>query len=97
MVDAEPGDPPGTDETKDEPVSLGEDVRVLHADRRELIDIEEASVVDLLAGHPPKCDSVSLLTQQLVEKVERPRVLRRPVEAADGLVEERLHLGRLPQ
>ena len=93
MVDAEPGDPPGTDETKDEPVRVGEDIRVLHADGRELIDVEEASVVDLLPGHPPKRDPVRLLSQQLVEEVERSRILGRPVEAADGLVEERLDLG----
>jgi hypothetical protein len=93
VVDAESGDPPGPDETKDEPMSLGEDVRVLHADGRELIDVEEASVVDLLPGHPPKCDPVSLLGQQLVEEVEGSRILGRPVEAADGLVKERLDLG----
>ena len=63
MVDTEPGHLASADETKDEAVSLGEDVGVLHADGGELVDVKEAPVIDLVAGHPPERDPVRLLAQ----------------------------------
>jgi hypothetical protein len=53
--------PVRTDETKNEAVRLGKDVRVLHADGGQLIDVEEAPVVDFLAGYAPEGDPVGLL------------------------------------
>ncbi len=93
MVDPKPGDLSGADEPEDEAVRLGEDFGVLHANGGQFVDVEEATVVDLLAGHAPESDPVRLLAQQLVEQIERARIVRRAVEVPYGLIEERLHLG----
>jgi hypothetical protein len=80
MVDPEPGHPSRADEPEDEAVRLGEDFGVLHANDGQLVDVEEATVVDLLAGHPPESEPVRLLAQELVEQIERARIGRRAVE-----------------
>ena len=93
VVDPEPGHLSRADETKDEAVRFGKDVRVLHADGGQLIDVEEAPVVDFLAGDAPEGDPVGLLAQQPVEEIERAGIVRPAVEAADVLLDEGPHLG----
>ena len=93
MVDPKPGDLSGADEPEDEPVRLGEDFGVLHANGGQFVDVEEATVVDLLAGHAPESDPVCLLAQQLVEQIERAQIVRRAVEVPYGLIKERPYLG----
>ena len=63
MVDAEPGHLSRADEAEDEAVRLGEDLRVFHADRGELIDVEEAPVIDFLTSNAPEGYPVGLLAQ----------------------------------
>ena len=97
MVDPEPGHPSGADEPEDEAVRLGEDFGVLHANGGQLVDVEEATVIDFLARHAPEREPVRLLAQEVVEQIERARIGRRAVEAPQGLIEERPHLGYLTQ
>ena len=86
MVDAEPGDDALADEAKDEPVRLREDAWVLGADGRQLVDVEEAPVVDLFPRHPPVGESVHLVVDEAVQEIEAPRV-------AGGAIEESHVLG----
>jgi len=50
-------------------VRIGEDTRVFHAERGELVQVEEASVVDLVSCHAPRGESVVLVEEKRVELV----------------------------
>ena len=54
-----------------------EDLGILHADGGQLVDVEEAPVVDLLAGHAPVGQPIELLVEQGIEEVEGAGVVRR--------------------
>ncbi len=54
----------------DDLVGLLEHRRIFHAHRGEAVDVEEASVVDLLDGHAPRREPVALHLQQPVHRVE---------------------------
>ena len=58
---------PAPNELEHEAVHLLEDRRILHAQRRELVDVEEAPVVDLLGRDAPVREAVRLLVEQPVE------------------------------
>ena len=60
-----------------------EDRRVLRADRRQLVDVEEAPVVDLFAGDAPVRQPVGLDGEQVVERVEAVRLAFDAVEGGD--------------
>ena len=57
-----------------------EDLGQLHADGRQLVDVEEAAVVDFLGGDPPEGQPVGLPLDQAVQQVETARVAGRAVE-----------------
>ena len=86
VVDPESGDDALADEAKDKSVCLREDARVLHPDGRQLVDVEEASVVDLLPCDTPGGEPVDLVVEKPVQEIEAPRV-------AGGAVEEPHVLG----
>ncbi len=66
---------------------LAEHGRELHADGGQLVDVEEAAVVDLLGGDAPVRETVRLLVEQPVEVVEAPRVAALAVADADRLLD----------
>ena len=81
VVDAQGGDLALVEQLEEQPVGLGEDLRLLHVDRRQLVDVEEAAVVDLLRGHAPVRHAVGLLLEEPVEGVEAARLAGPPVDA----------------
>ena len=58
--------------------------RLLDADRRQVVDVEEAPVVDLLGGDAPEAQAVGLVAQQRLERVEAARIARRPFRASSA-------------
>ena len=95
MVDTETRHGSLAHETEHEPVGRLEDRRLLHADRRQIVDVEEAPVVDLVPGGLPERQAVRLPRQQLVQPVETPGIALHAVVAAHVVFHERLHLGGL--
>ena len=91
VVDAEAGHGAALDEREDEAVHLVEDRRIFHAQRRQLVHVEEPAVVDLLGRHAPVREAIRLRVQQAVERVEAPRLPVRPVEPPDAAVDELAH------
>ena len=85
MVDAHPVQAPAPDQIEREGVHELEHRRVLHADGRQLVDVEEAPVVDLFAGHAPVRQTVGLRAKQRVERVEAVRLAGDAVQTADGV------------
>ena len=70
-----------------------EHLRILHPDRRERIDVEEPSVVDLLGRDAPVRESVRLRVEKLVQQIEAARLPLRAVEDADVLFQVFPHGG----
>ena len=70
MIEPKPGDDPTADQVEDERVRVVEDVGLLHADGREIVDIEEPPIVDLVCGRPPVGEAIVLGLQQIVQPVE---------------------------
>ena len=68
-----------------------EDVLALHAQRRQVVDVEEPPVIDLVGGHPPVGQAVALPLHQVVEQVEAPRVARPALERGHVLLDEPPH------
>ena len=74
MIDAQAGDGAALHQLEDEAVHLVEHRRVFHAQRRELVDVEEAPVVDLLRRDAPVREPVRLLVEQPIERIEAARL-----------------------
>jgi hypothetical protein len=66
-------------QAQDEAVGGCEHFRFFHAERRQIIDVEEAPVVDLGRGHTPVTEPISLRLQKGVQEVKAVRVARRAV------------------
>ena len=88
MVDSEPGDGALADETKDEAVCFRENTWVLCPDGRQLVDIEEASIVDFLSCNTPVGEAVDLVVEKSVQEIEAPRVAGSAVEEPHVLRDE---------
>ena len=76
-----------------ETVNFLEHRRVFHAERRELIDVEEPAIVDFLRGHSPVREAIRLLVEQSIEIVEASRLAGNAVEVAHARLDERRHAG----
>ena len=50
-----------------------ENVLALHVQRRQIVDVEKAAVIDLVRSHPPVRQAVALLLEQFVEEIEASR------------------------
>ena len=76
MVDAQPVDLTGGDQLPHQLVGGGEDRLVLHAQTREIADVEEPAIVDLVGRDPPIGRTIGLPLQQVVEAREALRIAR---------------------
>ena len=89
VIDAQAVDLARRDELEHEAVGRIEDRLVLHAEGGEVVDVEEAPVVDLVGGDAPEREPVRLRFQQLVQMLERARHARRAVEGAERAFDRR--------
>ena len=76
---------PAADQFEEQTVRLVEDFRQFHPDRGEIVDVEEAPVIDFLRRDAPESEPIGLIVQQLVERVETARVARRAVDLLSAL------------
>ncbi len=88
VVDPQPLHVSLVHQLQDQAVRLVEDVDVLHADRGQLVDVEEPPIIDLVAGDPPIGQPIRLLGQKLVEQVEALRLAPRAVKERHVLLNE---------
>src|SRR5690606_24872539 len=70
VVDAEPGHLALLDEPKDQAMGLVEDFGTLDTHPGEAVDVEEATVVDLLGGDAPEGQTVGLVIEHPLQVVE---------------------------
>ena len=85
MIDAQSRDEAFAQELADELVGLREDQRIFHAQANQVVDIEEAAIVDFLSRHAPERQPVRLRLQQAMKRVEAVAVPGRSVQRAQGL------------
>ena len=71
-----------------------EDLGQFHANGGEVVDIEEAPVVDFLRGHAPEGEAIGLIVQQFVERIEAAPVAGRAVDLRERGLDSLLHLRR---
>ena len=81
------------DQPEDERMGRLKDLRVLHADGAQAVDVEEPAVIDLLSGHAPVREAVDLLVHELVQEIEALRIAFCPVETAGYSFQVRPELG----
>ena len=93
MIHPQPRRRAALHELEHEPVDLFEHRRVFHPQRRELVHVEEAAVVDLFGRDAPVRQPVRLFVEQPIERVEAARLSGDAVEAAHGRVDQRAHVG----
>ena len=53
-----------------------ENLRQFHPDGGEIVDVEEAPVVDFLRRDPPEGEAIGLIVQQRIERIETARIAR---------------------
>ena len=87
VVDTESGDGPFGNQTENQLVSCPEHFRILHPKSRQFIDIEKATVVDLMGRRAPVRQPVRQGLQKLVQTVEALRVPGPSVEGQQGPVD----------
>ena len=85
MVDAHPVDHPLPDQLEGQAVRAVEHAGLIHAQRREVIDVEEPAVVDLVDRDAPVRQPVGLGVEQRIERVEAVRIAGCAVEPRERL------------
>ena len=55
-------------------------LRQLHPDRRQIVDIEKPAIVNFFRRHPPECQAVRLRVEQFIMGVKTARGARCPVD-----------------
>ena len=91
MVNAHAVDLAFPQEAQNAPVGGRKHLRLFHAQRGQVIDIEEPPVVDLFRRHAPVTQAIRLRLEQGVQQVNTVRVVRGPVEQCHILLDECLH------
>ena len=72
---------------EDQAMALGKHFRGFRADGRQLVDVEEPPVVDLVRGGLPVRKPIDLGIEQAVEAVEAVGRAGRAIELRDGLAD----------
>src|SRR5690349_10619096 len=88
MVDSQAVKLAFVNQAQNELVSLHEDGGVFHADRRQLVDVEEPSIVDLVGGDAPVGQSVCLVLQEFVEQVEAAGIAGHSIDQLQVFLQE---------
>ena len=82
VVDPQAVDVAAHEQVERQAMAFLEDLRILHADRGQLVDVEEAAVVDFVGRGLPVHQPIDLPIEEVVEAVVAARILRRAVEIA---------------
>src|SRR6267143_389691 len=88
VIDAQPGHRSLAHEAEEQAVGRFEHLRLLHPDGGQLVDVEEAPVVDLLAGDAPVGGAVRLVGEQRVQRLHALGVAGLAVEEPDVVLDE---------
>ena len=85
---------PLRDQFEEQAVRIFKDFRQFHADGCEIVDVEEAAVVDFLRRDAPESEPIGLIVQERVERVETACVPGGAVDFLQRCVDRLAHLRR---
>ncbi len=68
MIDPQARDRASRDQVEEQPMRFVKNLRQFHPNSREIIDIEEAPVIDFLRRHPPKSEAIGLVAQERIQE-----------------------------
>ena len=88
VIDPQPVDLALGQQPQDQAVCGLEDLLALHAQGGQVVDVEEAAVVDLVGRDPPVGQAIALMLEQVVQQVEAVRVAGLAVEQRDVSLDE---------
>src|SRR5579884_2290651 len=91
MIDAYAGNHSFCDQAAEHAMRSRKDARVFHAQPDQVVDIEEAPVVDLFAGNPPMREPIDLKLQKKMQKIEALRLACASVDVFESALNELLH------
>ena len=92
VVDPQPRHFPARQQPANHPVRRRENLRVLHAQPGQIVDVEKSPVIDLLARYAPERESVGCVLQQTVQAIETPRIAFHAVNSIQRPLQRRPHL-----
>ena len=87
MIDAQAVELAGAHKLEREAMCHLEHGLILHAQRRKIIDVKEAPVVDLVRGDAPGGEAIGLRIEQLVQRVRACRAVAFDVKCSDGCID----------
>ena len=94
MIDAQTGHCAGGDEFEKKLVGRIKNFRHFHANGREIVYVEKATVVDFLGSNPPVGQPIRLRVEQFIQFIETARVSGSPIDLDKRFLDRFLHLGR---
>src|SRR5262249_41724335 len=101
MIDPESVDLSLAHELQNQRVRPAKNLLVLDAHGDQLVDVEEASIIDFFRGDLPERETEKLLGEKLIERIEAFRLAGLAVETRDVSFDEGLDVGvggiKLPQ
>jgi hypothetical protein len=89
VIDAKAGHRATPDQVEHEAMHFVEHRRIFHPQRRELVHVEETTVIDLFRRDAPVREPVRLRVQQAIERVEAARLAGQAVDLADAVLDQR--------
>src|SRR4051812_29407197 len=69
---------------------------VFYANRREVVHIKKAAVIDFVGSNTPVRESIPLLVEKFLELIETFRVTLLSINLGEGMIERSPHAGRRP-
>jgi hypothetical protein len=94
MIETDPGDVSLLHQVQQQRMGGGKHPWVLHAQAREIVDVEEPAVVDLIERRPPVRQTIRLQFEQTVQPIEALGRARLPVDLGHRAVDVVSHLAR---
>ena len=68
-----------TDQSKDKLVHFSENIEILDAYGRQLVNVKKAPVIDFISCNAPMGEAIGLVIQELVKTVKTSRAVPLPV------------------
>src|ERR1039457_5717705 len=93
MIDAQAIDCAVPHETQHAPMRVIEHFGQLYAEARQIVDVEEATVIDVVGGHAEIRDAPVLLLDQCIELTPARAVARPALEARQSAVKRLTRAG----
>src|SRR5438105_15312966 len=94
MIDAQSRYGADADKIDNQLVRRVENLRQFHPDRRQIVYVKEAAIINFLRGHAPKGEPVRLRIQKFIQFIEAAGIAWPTIDLSERLFDGLLHLRR---